>query len=199
MAKPSRFIWCGVHQQRKILESCPKCGHFPCKGLTASQITRIAESTPLEQVVTRATKRRIAPMYFLVKDDQSLEIYTGTLDELPPEKAAEAVEALECSAYIVQELTWVPAGKEKKVKIAGAGKKALCVLESSDGTLSLTEADPAERLEEGAKLYPVDKRLVRQYVPVKISLNEEKEKPPVSPTKSAGKKTAGRKKQAESG
>ncbi|MGE4343706.1 MAG: hypothetical protein AB7F20_05385 [Geoalkalibacter sp.] len=192
MAKPSRFIWCGVHQQRKILESCPKCGHFPCKGLTAGQIARIAESTPLEQTVTRATKRRIAPMYFLVKDDQSLEVYTGTLDELPPEKAAEAVEALECSAYIVQELTWVPAGKEKKVKIAGAGKKALCVLESSDGTLSLTEADPAERIEEGAKLYPVDKRLVRQYVPVKINLESEESsssKPPVTTRrKSAAKK-----------
>jgi hypothetical protein len=192
MAKPSRFIWCGVHQQRKILESCPKCGHFPCRGLTAGQIARIAESTPLEKTVTRATKRRIAPMYFLVKDDQSLEVYTGTLDELPPEKAAEAVEALECSAYIVQELTWVPAGKEKKVKIAGAGKKALCVLESSDGTLSLTEADPAERIEEGAKLYPVDKRLVRQYVPVKISLESEDSspsKPPVTTRKkSAAKK-----------
>ncbi|MDY6849563.1 MAG: hypothetical protein SV239_10665 [Thermodesulfobacteriota bacterium] len=192
MAKPSRFIWCGVHQQRKILESCPKCGHFPCKGLTAGQIARIAESTPLEQTVTRATKRRIAPMYFLVKDDQSLEVYTGTLDELPPEKAAEAVEALECSAYIVQELTWVPAGKEKKVKIAGAGKKALCVLESSDGTLSLTEADPAERIEEGAKLYPVDKRLVRQYVPVKINLESEEssssKQPVTTRRKSAAKK-----------
>ncbi len=192
MAKPSRFIWCGVHQQRKILESCPKCGHFPCRGLTAGQIARIAESTPLEQTVTRATKRRIAPMYFLVKDDQSLEVYTGTLDELPPEKAAEAVEALECSAYIVQELTWVPAGKEKKVKIAGAGKKALCVLESSDGTLSLTEADPAERIEEGAKLYPVDKRLVRQYVPVKINLESEEssssKQPVTTRRKSAAKK-----------
>lgn len=125
-------------------------------------------------------------MYFLVKDDQSLEVYTGTLDELPPEKAAEAVEALECSAYIVQELTWVPAGKEKKVKIAGAGKKALCVLESSDGSLSLTEADPAERIEEGAKLYPVDKRLVRQYVPVKIDLGSEassSSKPPATARK----------------
>jgi len=137
-------------------------------------------------------------MYFLVKDDQSLEVYTGTLDELPQEKAAEAVEALECSAYIVQELTWVPAGKEKKAKIAGAGKKALCVLESSDGTLSLTEADPAERIEEGAKLYPVDKRLVRQYVPVKISLDKEKEGLSVQPPKNVEKKTS-RKKQAASG
>jgi len=198
MAKPSRFIWCGVHQQRKILESCPKCGHFPCKGLTAGQIARISESTPLEQTVTRATKRRIAPMYFLVKDDQSLEVYTGTLDDLPPEKAVEAIEALECSAYIVQELTWVPAGKEKKVKIAGAGKKALCVLESSDGTLSLTEADPAERIEEGAGVDPVDKRLVRQYVPVKINLDKEKEGPKAVPQKSAETKAGPRKKQAAS-
>ncbi len=130
-------------------------------------------------------------MFFLVKADQSLTPYRGSLDNLPPQLAAEALEALECSSYIVQELTWVLAGKEKKVKVPGGGKKTLCVVETAGGELTLAEADPAERMEEGAKLYPVDKRYLRQYVPVKVSLADKEPAPASRPApKAAARKVA---------
>ncbi len=191
MAKPSRFIWCGLHQQRRILGSCPKCDRFPCQALKPGHLAIIAETTPLVRALAKVTKRRIAPMFFLVKADQSLTPYRGSLDNLPPQLAAEALEALECSSYIVQELTWVLAGKEKKVKVPGGGKKTLCVVETAGGELTLAEADPAERMEEGAKLYPVDKRYLRQYVPVKVSLADKEPAPASRPApKAAARKVA---------
>ena len=111
-------------------------------------------------------------MFFLVKTDRSLAPYHDTLENLSAEQAAEAVEALECTSYIVQELTWVPAGKEKKVKVPGGGKQILCVVESAAGELSVEETDPAEPRGDGVKLYPVNRRFVRQYVPVKVSLEQ---------------------------
>ena len=125
-------------------------------------------------------------MFFLVKTDRSLIPYHDTLENLSAEQAAEAVEALECTSYIVQELTWVPAGKETKVKVPGGGKQILCVVESAAGELSVEETDPAEPREDGVKLYPVNKRFVRQYVPVKVSL----EQPEPSAKEPPAKKTA---------
>ncbi len=136
-------------------------------------------------------------MFFLVKTDRSLAPYHDTLENLSSDQAAEAIEALECNAYIVQELTWVPAGKEKKVKVPGGGKPILCVVESAAGELSLEETDPAEPRGEGVKLYPVNKRFVRQYVPVKVNLEQPSTASPQTPPKSKSPSSAkgpGRKK-----
>lgn len=178
--KRNKFMWCNIHQQKKILGACPKCPEFPCRQLTETQIHALAEDVQLEQVVTRIQRRRLRMFFFLLsskdgEEDKALTLYEGKLEDLPPETVATVEEALEVSYSIKQELTWVLAGKEKKIpNIPGAGTEVKCVVATKDGEYSLEEVDPAEPRPGGETIYPVSKHWIRQFVPKKEKLQSKK-------------------------
>ncbi|WP_139171932.1 hypothetical protein [Geoalkalibacter ferrihydriticus] len=111
-------------------------------------------------------------MYFLKDRQGVLSPYEGKLEDLAPAHAAEIEEAFEVSAYFVQELTWVPAGKKSKPPSKAAARVQPCIVELTSGTLSLEEINPGELREDAAKIYPIDKHLLRKFVPIKVSLGK---------------------------
>ncbi|WP_429884540.1 hypothetical protein [Geoalkalibacter halelectricus] len=124
-------------------------------------------------------------MYFLKDRQGVLSPFEGKLADLAPDQAAEIEEAFEVSSYYVQELTWVPAGKERKSKPqTGAPKIRPCIVELTSGALSLEDLDPGELREDAAKIYPIDKHYLRRFVPVKVALGKSgAEKKAMTPRK----------------
>lgn len=172
MTKDKKFLWCAVHQQKRPLAGCPRCGHFPCQGLSPEHLRFLSQSVSLQRAVQALSKRRIKTMFFLKDKQGALSTYQGKLEDLDAARAADIEEALEVSSYFVQELTWVPAGKEPKVKAPAAAKPRPCVVELASGEFTLDELDPAELREDAAKIYPIDKRYLRRFVPVRVAIDE---------------------------
>ncbi len=123
-------------------------------------------------------------MFFLKDKQGALSTYLGKLEELDAARATDIEEALEVSSYFVQELTWVPAGKETKAKAPAAAKPRPCVIELASGEFALDDLDPTEPREDAAKIYPIDKRYLRRFVPVKVAVGESgTRKIPAAPRK----------------
>ena len=189
--KTTTYVWCEINQQNKPIKNCPKCGKFPCKDMTAKHIKEIGQEYPLRQIVSELTKRKVKDMFFLEMKDGKLDVYTGDLDKMDAKQSGEAVSALEVDTCFEQKLSWVPEEKADKIKtIKSAGKK-VSVVEYRDGTMKIEEVDPATPNGAISKIYPVKKKFVKSFIPVKVAI-DTKEK---SVAKPAAKRTRSSKKQ----
>lgn len=168
--KPKRsFVWCDRHEQRRFVNGCLECKDFPCAGFSLALIQDLSDNNLIHEVLATAKKTR-KPMFFLVYTDK-IEPYEGVLEKLPLERAEGVQKAHEVSFCLEMQLRWVPEGKSPKpVNIPGAGKQQLCVVEE-EGQLVAKTIDPAQVGVSVTKIYPVQKTYVRQFVPLKVSLD----------------------------
>jgi len=166
------FLWCPWHQKSKALGACPKCSRFPCPDLSSVQIQTLERVSGIILELASLSRRKVSNMFFLKQDD-TLLLYAGNLEDMPSEVAGKTSEALEVVCCYEQKLVWVKAGaEEKRRKGAKSPGTTLSVVETRDGAHNLHELDPSEPCESISKIYPVKTRFVRRYVPVRIEISE---------------------------
>lgn len=113
-------------------------------------------------------------MFFLEQADGKLSQYKGTLEALSDKQAAATIAAHEIAICYEQRLTWLPEGKTPP-RVTSSGK-AVSVIEYRDGSLKIEEVDPGVPDEDIARIYPVKKKYLRAYVPVKVALDKAEKK-----------------------
>lgn len=179
--KPHSYVWCDLTQQNKPMSNCPKCRKFPCVNLKATDIATIAENHPLELIVKKLTKGKVSNMYFLEDSKGEIKAYHGVLPEMDDNLAGQIVAAYEVVQCFEQKLTWVAEEKVKVSKPAKETETKISVVQYRDKSLKVEEISPTIPSQEVSKIYPIKKKFVRQYIPVKVEI--EKPKAPREPKK----------------
>lgn len=187
--KKTNYVWCSRREQNKALAVCPRCSLFPCEDLTEKHLVALRQICTLHQVVQKLHKTREAGMFFIETENGEIVQHDGDLASMPKKLAGSAVRAHEVSHCYQQKLVWVVECRQapaKKGKPAGA---ALSVVVDQQGQARLAEFDPMTPAPDVARIYPVRRTYIKQFVLEKEPISKKSKTPAASKRKAQPRKT----------